>query len=196
MDGETFRSRVVNLVSRSRKALRLYSNVGRFHGDSSHEYAGSQTEEWKSVTADLLRDLNTALELSRSVRELSQHIHTIRDRFNSQWRALEAEINPKHRDLIMSAEGGDFVKSSLLSAELVRLKARMQAAQAAHHELHDVLRRSKINRSTIELTGELTGSPALHDRSSADSVVRESTQIGIEEPQITSAKVIPIRKIL
>ena len=182
MDGETFRSRVINLVSRSRKALRLYSNVGRFHGDSSHEHAGSQTDEWKSITADLLRELNTALELSRSVRELSQHVHSIRDRFNSQWRALEAELHPRQRELISAAEGGDFVKSSLISAELVSLKARMQAAQAAHHELQDVLKRSKLANSTIELSG----ADALEDRD--DSAAGE-----ISNPV---AKVIPIRKIL
>jgi len=182
MDGETFRSRVLNLVARSRKALRLYSNVARFQNDSVSEVTERQTREWKHVTAELLRELTSKLEESKSTRELADALYKMRDQFNEQWRSVESEVHPKQKELILASENGDFVRASVLSAELVLLKARMQALQAAHHELDDVIRRSKISQSTITLANE--------------DIVEERKVGNAASASQTAAKVIPIRKML
>lgn len=181
MNSETFRSRVFNLIARSRKALRLYSNVGRFQSDAGNEFTERQTREWKHVTADLLKELTTALEDSKTGRDLVTSLFSIRDRFNVQWRSVESDLNPKQKELIYASENGDFVKAALLSSELLLLKARMQAAQAAHHELDDVIRKSKVTQSA--------------DMKAA--IQLDSEDIVEEKPAMqVAAKVIPIRKIL
>lgn len=188
MDNDTFKSRLMNLVSRSRKALRLYSNVGRIHGDGpGNNYTELQTREWKSVTADLLKELTSALDHSKTIKDLAALVYSLRDRLNSQWRTLESDLHLRQKELVFSSENGDFIRASVLATELVVLKARMQAAQAAHHELHDVLKRSKMSQPTIELSHE--------------AVVAESSAAGQAAPETGSpdmiaAKVIPIRRTI
>lgn len=191
MDGETFRSRVINLVARSRKALRLYSNVGKFQSDAVSEITERQTREWKHVTADLLKELTSKLEETKTSRELVDAVYGLRDQFNIQWRSVEADLHPKQKELISAAESGDFVRASILSAELVLFKARMQAAHAAHHELEDVLKRSRVSKSTIILSNDmLSNDDALEDN--GEPFVGELLASNAQP----AAKVIPIRKIL
>jgi hypothetical protein len=58
------------------------------------------------------------------------------------------------RELILSAEKGDFIRASTLSTTLVSLKARVQAGQAAHHELDTLIKKSKVVRPVAELSEE------------------------------------------
>ncbi|MBX7145618.1 MAG: hypothetical protein K1X79_14295 [Oligoflexia bacterium] len=139
-------------MQKSRKALRLYTSVERI-GVANAEFRELQAQEWKEVNADLLRQISHALETGSS-KALVSDIFTLRDRFYSNWRGAEKEVHQKQRDLIMAAENGDFVKAAILGRELVLLKAREQASQAAHHELHEVLARSKVQAPTIELSSE------------------------------------------
>lgn len=179
MDNETFRSRLANLVNKSRKALRLYSNVGRFNAEGGNELTELQTGEWKSVTGELLRALSLILE-NPNPKQVVNDVFVLRDRFNTHWRTIECDVNLKQRELIAAAEGSDYVRSSVLARELVVLKARMQAAQAAHHELQDVVRRSKIAQPAIELT--------------SDQVVTEEPPLAATGSHAQPAKVIPLRK--
>ena len=180
MDNETFRSRLLTLVTKSRKALRLYSNVGRFNAEGGNALTELQTGEWKGVTAELLRSLSLLLE-NPNARQLVTDVVALRDRFNAHWRTLETDLHSKQRELLMSAESSDFVRAALLSKELIVLKARMQAAQAAHHELQDVVRRSKVAQTPIELTSE----HVLPDGAADPHRVEAAAPI---------AKVIPLRK--
>jgi hypothetical protein len=70
------------------------------------------------------------------------------------WRTSESELVQSQRELIACAERGDFIRAASLSINLVSLKARVQAGQAAHHELDMLIRRSKVIRPSAELTEE------------------------------------------
>lgn len=174
MENHTFRSRLAELMQKSRKALRLYTSMGRINNNAHSELNEMQAQQWKEINADLLRQISAAMESPNS-RALVADIFTLRDRFYAAWRSAEADVHNKRRDLISSAENGDFIKSAVLGRELVLLKAREQAAQAAHHELQEVLTRSRVAQPTIEL--------------SQDNVVPEVEEV----PEKLFAKVIPLR---
>lgn len=173
MEEQTFRSRLVALMKKSRKAIRLYGSVERGQRDRSAEYKEAQAREWKTINGELLRLLSTALDYPNN-RTLTSEIFAIRDRFHQEWTEAESELKKKQQALITAAQNSDFVKGAMLSADLVILKARSQAAQAAHHELNDVIRKSKVSLPTIELS---------------DSQVVEKKQIPLK-----GAKVIPLRR--
>lgn len=179
MDSLTFRSRLLKLLQKSRKAVRLYSSMERT-GENS-DFREVQAEEWRTVTSELLRDLTNVLE-NPNTRRLVSDIYAIRDRFYSDWRLSESDLHVAQRDLISAAEHGDFTKTASLSNRLIRLKAKVQACQAAHHEIYDVLSKSKVAEPTIILENEAT---------QLESSQHEQSKIE-DGPQI--AKVIPLRQ--
>jgi len=143
MDEGTFRSRLVELLKKSRQAVRGYERVERSSHDEGNRLIATQAEEWKRVNSELLRELSLALN-SPSGKRLTSDILSIRERFSLVWRQSESDLLRKQTELLQAARSGEFVKSAILSSELVILKARVQATQAAHHELGDVLRKSHI----------------------------------------------------
>lgn len=151
MDGQTFRSRVIELLQKSKKAVRVYTSMGRAVSSEQSYYSELQVREWKSVNADLLKSLTGAAEADNH-RELSSKIFSLRDRYYNDWRLTESELHDKQKALIMAAENGDYIKATLLGQQLVSLKARLQATQAAHHELQDVINKSGITQPVIELS--------------------------------------------
>ncbi len=173
MQNETFRSRVVKLIQKSRKAVRLYTSVGR--GAARHpEFTETQVQEWKEVNNELLRSLMEAVENPGS-RKLVSDIFALRDRFYTEWRMAETELHNKHKDLIFVVENGDFVKAVNLGRRLIVLKARVQATQAVHHELQELIDQSHVAQPTIELSQE--------------HIVGEDRQ-----PAAANGKVIPLRR--
>ena len=170
MEDETFRTRLVELLKKSRKAIRLYGTVVRNPRDPSSAFNETQAQECRAVNSELLRLLSAALD-SPSIRKLTGDIFVIRDRFQQEWSSTEAEMVAKQQALSFTVQHGDFVKAALLSNELVVLKARFQATQAVHHELNDVIKKSRVVLPTIELS----------------QVVPESSA-----PKV--AKVIPLRR--
>lgn len=222
MENETFRSRVANLVARSRKALRLYSHAPAVYGssaygssaygnrnnskaDNSNAFNDAQTSQWKDITADLLKDLSTAVQKNQSVKNLSATIFSIRDKFNSTWRAVESEMHLKHKELVAAAESGDFIKAATIGTNLVSLKARFQASQAAHHELEELIKSCHYAHDPIELTnpmalesreGESRGGEIIETESSAEKSVANSKRNYSVNSSSKPAKVIPIRKVL
>ena len=146
MNDETFRSRLLKLVQKSRKALRLYSSMGKRNG----ELADVQVNEWREVNSELLRNLSTILD-SPSNKGLAASVIAIRDRFYHEWRMAEGDMHKKHKELLRHAESGDFLRVVNLGTELASLKARVQALQAAHHEVQEVVHRSHVSQPAIEL---------------------------------------------
>ncbi|MCB0333246.1 MAG: hypothetical protein KDD55_07080, partial [Bdellovibrionales bacterium] len=138
------------------------------------EYNEMQVGEWREVNARLLRQLSSALELSHS-RQLVSSIYRIRDQFYSQWRECQGSVHEKHRALSLAVENGDFIKCVLLGKELVALKARLQATQAAHHELQSVIEKSNARPPKDE----------------PDPPMEEE---GGEGPLFSQAKIIPMRR--
>lgn len=174
MEHETFRTRVAALIQKSRKAIRLYSSVGRGGNAKQSEFTEAQVQEWKDVNVELLHSLGAAIE-SPGNRQLAANVFALRDRFYNEWRMAEAELHSKHKELLYVVENADFAKAAGLSRRLVVLKARVQATQAAHHELQDLIDQSRVAQPTIELSQE--------------HIVKEE-----RVPEVTIAKVIPLRR--
>jgi hypothetical protein len=157
MESESFRSRVVALIQKSRRALRLYSNttgqaMARVEG-ASPELSAAQVAEWREVNSLLLRKLTESAE-SPSTKKLVHDIFSLRNEFQAMWRTSESELVTQQRELVSAAERGDFIKASSLSTQLVSLKARVQAGQAVHHELDLLIKRSRVVRPAAELSEE------------------------------------------
>lgn len=150
MQGHTFRTRVSNLIQKSRKALRLYTGVGRMQRGTHGELSDMQISEWREVNASLVKHLVAAME-EQSLRRLIAEVFMLRDRFYGEWRLAEAEVHENQNELISSAENGDYIKAALISRKLVLLKAREQATQAAHHELQTVIQRSGVSQPAVEI---------------------------------------------
>ena len=64
MEDQTFRSRLTLLVQKSRKAVRLYNNVGSISELGGSELTGVQVLEWKNVNSELLRRLSLVVEIT------------------------------------------------------------------------------------------------------------------------------------
>lgn len=171
-------------MQKSRKAVRLYSSVGRLQQEGSSELSEAQVREWRNINAELLRQLSFVMERPQS-KTLVSEVIGIRDHFYTTWRETETELHLGQKQLVTCSENGDFVKAAILSQQLVTLKARMQASQAAHHEFNEVIRRCRVPEQarTIELSDEHIYADKFQ------SPLRESTY---EEPQL--AKVIPLRR--
>lgn len=157
MESESFRSRVVALIQKSRRASRLYTNtagqaMARVEG-ASPELSAAQVAEWRDVNNLLLRKLTDSID-SPSTKKVVHDIFALRNEFQTLWRTSESELVVLQRDLVAAAERGDFIKASGLAVMLVSLKARVQAGQAAHHELDLLIKRSRVVRPAAELTEE------------------------------------------
>jgi hypothetical protein len=150
MDNPTFRSRIAALMQKSRRALRLYTSVGRTSGEVQHEFGERQAHEWKLANLELLKRLSEAMEHA-NVKLAVRDVFAAREVFYTMWRDAEAEVAPRQRDLVFAAENGDFIRAAIIGGELVGLKARAQASQAAHHELDDLIRQSRLAYPTMEL---------------------------------------------
>ena len=174
MENETFRTRVATLIQKSRKAIRLYSSVGRGGLSKQGEFTEVQVQEWKDVNNDLLHNLSLSMETPGN-RQLIVDVFALRDRFYNEWRMSEAELHSKHKDLIFVVENGDFVKAANLARRLVVLKARVQATHAVHHELQELIDQSRVAQPTIELSQE--------------HIVKDG-----DGPELGGAKVIPLRR--
>lgn len=187
MENLTFRSRLLKLVQKSRKAVRLYSGIEKNSStDLPQDYRDLQVQEWKNVTGDLLKQLTSCLE-NPNTRRLVADVYSLRDRYYNEWRLVESELHVSQRDLVAASEGGDFTRAVSLAVRLVSLKARVQACQAAHHELNDVIQKSRVSEPAIEL--------------SFDQVVGDGQESGLDDSDDQSpllnnvtAKVIPLRQ--
>ena len=153
MEDHTLRSRFDQLVQKSRKALRLYSSMARPSNPRSIDFSDMQVREWRDVNQELLKQLMYAWDNPGS-RNLVSSIFAMRDRFYNEWRNAEAELHRRHKDLILASENGDFVRAASLSLELVSAKAKVEANQAAHHELQELIDQSRLHQPAIELSSE------------------------------------------
>lgn len=172
MTNSALRLRLIELLQKSRQALRLYTTLGRGPHDKNGEFAEAQASEWSATNAQLLKDLTPLVDANLG-KSLVQSVFTLRDRLGNEFRASETEMRQKQRELITASENGDFVKGAILSRQLVTLKARCEATQAAHHELSEVVDKSRVVPPTIELT--------------SDKIVRERVRL-------MPAQVIPLRR--
>ncbi len=207
MEEQTFRSRLLELLQRSRKAMRLYASMGKSHARQPNEFSEMQAAAWQETNAELVRRLSALLDAPHSKRLVNDAI-MLRDQIWGEFRVLEKDLHGKQLNLIAASEHGDFAAACSLSKVLVGLKAKLQATQAAHHEFEMVLRRSKLSGDTIELGGEKVVDDKHADpikfqidnvRSSgtpvSSSMASKSKAMPGGNPISSGAKVIPLRKV-
>jgi len=209
MDGETLRSRVAQLVQKTRKAVRLYSSAERLAGGEQAQFTSLQLDQWQQINSELQRQLAAAVDRPHQ-RFLASEVVTVRDRFYHEWRNAESEVHMKQRELLSAAEKGDFVRCAVLGRALVVVKAREQAAQAALHELQDLIDKARIDPRTNAGSGasEPQQRELISPSGGAEKLVGgvvESEAVSAEPP-VTSArsqipqqspilgKVIPLRR--
>ena len=192
MDKDTFRSRLMRLMQKSRQAFRLYDSMGRSHTGTLHssesaEFTEAQASEWRTVNGFLIKQLSLALE-NPHPRALASQVISLRRHFWEEFRGAESELHTQQRELVAVSEKGDFVRAALVSRALVALKARMQAAQAAHHELDDLVQKSRLSDATIALTDEQVVSEAnLEARSVSNLTIASSTSSNVTGPDVAAA---------
>jgi len=203
MESESFRSRLLAVIQKSRRALRLYNNSGsqsiaRLEG-TSPELSAAQVAEWREMNSLLLRKLTESAE-SPSTKKLVYDVFALRNEFQSLWRASEGQMVQLQRELVAAGEKGDFIKASTLAIKLVSLKARVQAGQAAHHELDLLIKRSRVVRPAEELSEEgatVLSTIALLDDQSVDedpSLVAAAPSYSRPRMAVGVAKVIPLKR--
>lgn len=213
MDGETLRSRVAQLVQRTRKAVRLYSSAERLTGGErggaeQAQLTALQLEQWQQVNTELQRQLAAAVDHPNQ-KLLANEVVAVRDRFYHEWRNTEAEVHLKQGELLSAGEKGDFVRCAVLGRALVVLKAREQAAQAAHHELQELIDKARLDprsagSSMPQQMPLVDADPAIVLNQITQSQIENTTMSGAapflgsraEEPgkQPVMAKVIPLRR--
>lgn len=191
------------LIQKSRRALRLYNSAGstsfvRLEGATA-ELSGAQVAEWREINSLLLRKLTEAAD-SPNTKKLIYDVFALRNEFHSLWRSSESELVTSQRELISCAERGDFIKATSLSTVLVSLKARVQAGQAAHHELDMLIKKSRVVRPAAELseegatvlsTLELLDEQAIDDILEDDKAQRNAPQLKLA---VGAGKVIPLKR--
>jgi hypothetical protein len=186
------------LVQKSRRALRLYNTAGSSSftklDSQSLDLSGSQVTEWREVNSLLLRKLTEAAD-SPNTKKLIYDVFALRSEFQGLWRSSESELVRSQRELILSAEKGDFMRASTLATTLVSLKARVQAGQAAHHELDTLIKKSKVVRPVTELTEE--SAAVLSTLEILDDEGDEGSEGVFSDPPRVAAgagKVIPLKR--
>jgi hypothetical protein len=189
MVDHTFQSRIAGLAQKCRRAVRLYtSSIGRAKFSDEASSSERQIQVWRDTNQELLNRLVAILE--RGDRKSAViDVYEIRDEYYGGWRYAEAELHKKQSALITAAENADFNKCSVLSDELVVLKAQLQAKQAVHHELQALLDKTRPARPQDDQN---------QDEQVSASWIDAVEQSGEEEPDqsplLQQAKVIPLRR--
>jgi hypothetical protein len=146
----------------------------------------------------LLKKLSEAAD-SPSTKKLVYDVFALRNEFQTLWRTSEGELVRNQRELVSAAERGDFIKASGLAAILVTLKARVQAGQAAHHELDLLIKRSRVVRPAAELNEDgatvLSTIELLDEQSvNEDTAAQYQAHAPLQKVAVGAAKVIPLKR--
>ncbi len=148
MDESTFYSRIAALARKSKKAVTLYSSVGKSRADQS--LSDRSVQIWKEINRELCFSLEKLLQQNPK-RNLSQSVMSLRDIFYSRWREEEAALAQGRRELELAVENSDFMKVAKLAERLALHKAALQANRAAYGELHSLLDYSQVRQRQEEL---------------------------------------------
>ncbi len=171
MSSDTFKTKLAKLIQKSRKAIRIYSAVGRDSiGRPSKPYSDMQLKAWYNVNEELLmflQEVTTKLHL----RQVASEILKYAQKLSSQISPEQQKLNSDHRLLIQYTESADFVNSAKLSQELIVLKSRIEAKKAVLHELEDLLTSANLK---LPITHQMNDVPQ-------------------ESLKITESKIIPFR---
>jgi|GEM_PF-5038930 len=145
MKSETVKEKLSNLVLKCRQAVRLYSSVGNISKNKKNQYSDIQLLEWKLVNEHLLYELNYIIKLSDKLK-FNYEIFNLRDKFNNELNYYTNEYNLSYKKLLVATENSDFITSTILSTNLIKLKSKVEAIEAVCHELSDFIKKSKIKK--------------------------------------------------
>jgi hypothetical protein len=150
--------------------------------------------QWREINSLLLKRLTESAE-SPSTKKLVYDVFALRNEFQTLWRTSEGELVQLQRELLAAVERGDFVKASVLSTTLVSLKARVQAGQAAHHELDLLIKRSRVVRPAAELSEEGATVLSTIELLDEQAVVEPANSAPVAAPKVAAngGKVIPLK---
>jgi len=216
MSDDTTASKVNRLLQKSRQAFRIYSSMSKSAKAEHNEFADMQATEWRNINAELIRQLTHIVE-KYSAKNLVAQIARMRDILLADFRRVESELNNEHRDILSSAERGDFVQVAQQARVLISKKAFVQAAQAASHELSLILEEKPAsarretpapqrNSQTYFPQTNVDHQPQSHqpqsvheideDFAASISLIHKQEEIAEEEQVAVSrmAKVIPLRR--
>lgn len=171
MSSDTFKTKLAKLIQKSRKAIRIYSAVGRDSvGRPSKPYSDMQLKAWYNVNEELLiflQEATTKLHLRQVATETLKYAQKL----SGQLLPEQTKFASDSRLLVQFAESGDFVNSAKLSQELIVLKAKIEAKKAVLEELGELLSSANLKM------------PVTHQMNQAPQ----------ESLRITESKIIPFR---
>jgi hypothetical protein len=148
MESGSLRIRIAQLIHKSKRALRAYTSLER---GTKRGWGEIQASEWRAANADLMKELSGVLQVSNP-KSMTKALCVLRDRFYFEWREIQGVMAGKQKDLITASETSDFVRSAILSSELVSLRARNQSAEAAYKELRALVKDQPGADEVIELS--------------------------------------------
>jgi|688.fasta_scaffold356611_2 hypothetical protein len=200
MESETFKTRVLSLVQKSRRALRLYTAAASTAGIKvevlSRELSAVQVQEWRNANTVLLTKLGEACDRPNN-KELVYEVFALRNEFQALWRSAEAETVTGQRELVAASERGDFIRAASLAVKLSCLKARVQAGQAAHHELDTLIKRTRVSQPLqSHQHGDEEGAIQTIQLLDSQVVADPEPDFFGQEPKLVASggKVIPLRR--
>jgi len=144
------------LHSRLRVLVKLYASMQRkstpgFPGPAAlSEVANDiRAREWQRIHADLRTAVNAILE-DCPVGQVGQKVNQLKEYFNTLAQTSNTDFSESLEGLLEAAKKEEFTRTAKKSMELVRLKARLQAAQAVSEELTGILGLCGKNFDSLE----------------------------------------------
>ncbi len=141
----TLHSRLRVLVARTFKAEKLYASMQRksspsFPGPAAlSELANDiRAKEWQRIHAELRGAINDILE-NCPVGQVGTKVNQLKDEFLLLAKNSSQDFSENLESLLEAAKKEEFTRTAKKSMELVRFKARLQAAQAVSEELTGIL---------------------------------------------------------
>lgn len=148
MEAQTFKSRLISLLQRSRQAARMYSEMRR--SNDKLNYADLQIKEWKNINLELVDELSILLDDFYDQKILIAKSFALLERFQIEQVSISTILQKKKDELSLAINKDDFAKSAKLSLELVSLKSRNQALEAVLNELNRMLEKCNITSPKIK----------------------------------------------
>ncbi|MCB0310603.1 MAG: hypothetical protein KDD42_05180 [Bdellovibrionales bacterium] len=168
MSNNTLRVRLAQLRQRSLKAISLYNKMIRDSSSADSQFSTLQMKEWHQINEELLNRLEECIA-DANLKRAIQGAFTLRDDFHSQWRSAQSEIHRLHSQVEAALQSEDYVRCGVLSGQLVALRAREQASQAAYNEIQSVLSRSKQIPQPAATVASLANLESSNDQNKFDA---------------------------
>ncbi len=164
MESGTFKTRLVSLLQRSRKAVRLYSEMEK--SQDKLNYSDLQIFEWKNINIELLNELQDVISDFYNHKTLVAKVFSILERFQIEESLVSDNLKELKKELSFASQRNDFAKCADVSLRLVGIKAKNQALQAVVHELKQVISKSNLTKPETKIEN-----PSPKDKQSSTKII-------------------------